>query len=487
MREATTTRSPNTASRRVVEIPRFYGVFLLFSPSFSSKAIDNSIHKGTIVEFKTFEVFSFSRHMPNSPEKNIVLFVSRHPTYKKRIERLREIHGKTFRYGLLYQSKPETDDQKEALGVFDVTVRCNFDSEDSLTKVLKPYRDELVAVTSLADTTIPLLQKVIPHVPYLRTPTVKSLSWATNKLMMRQRFALYDRSITPKYKVVHNAQKNTIKDLEEKVGFPMVIKPTGLATSLLVTIAYHHEELEASLKRIFRKINKIYRESNGRGDPTVLVEQLMEGEMYSVDVYVGSRGGLTFTPFCHIKTGRAVGFDDFFAYQTVTPTTLSAKSIIEAKEVGAKAIYALGLRSITAHVELLKTENGWKIIEVGPRAGGFRDIMYRLAYNIEHYSNDFLIRVPKPLSVQKKPINHAAVLKLFAPKEGILTQISGVKKAQKLASFYRIDENKKVGDKATFAKHGGKSVFNIYLYNSDRSKLLADIRRLEQMVSIKTR
>jgi len=37
-----------------------------------------------------------------------------------------------------------------------------------------------------------------------------------------------------------------------------------------------------------------------------------------------------------------------------------------------------------------------------------------------------------------------------------------------------------------FAKHGGKSVFNVILFNKDRSKLLADKRRIEKMIEIVT-
>jgi hypothetical protein len=36
-----------------------------------------------------------------------------------------------------------------------------------------------------------------------------------------------------------------------------------------------------------------------------------------------------------------------------------------------------------------------------------------------------------------------------------------------------------------FARNGGRSIFNVFLYNADRSRLLADIRRLEKLVKIK--
>jgi hypothetical protein len=253
---------------------------------------------------------------------------------------------------------------------------------------------------------------------------------------------------------------------------------------LLVTIAYHADELEDSLKRVFRKINKLQKEKNSQATPSVLVEQYMEGDMYSVDGYVNSRGTVYFTPFCYVKTGRDVGYDDFFAYQTIAPSKLNKHSAEQAREQSKKAVHALGLRSTTVHVELMKTEEGWKIIEVGPRVGGFRDTMYYLSFGIDHSANDFFMRIPKEPRIPRTIKGHTAVLKIFAHREGKITKITGVKKAQELKSFYSITEHKKTGDRAVFAKHGGDSIFNITFFNKDRSRLLADIRRFEQMVKI---
>ena len=77
-------------------------------------------------------------------------------------------------------------------------------------------------------------------------------------------------------------------------------------------------------------------------------------------------------------------------------------------------------------------------------------------------------------------------MKFFAKQEGNLTKLRGVKKAQVLSSFKKIYINKKVGDRCTFAKNGGSSIFNIILFNTSRSALLADIRRLENMIEIQT-
>jgi hypothetical protein len=98
-----------------------------------------------------------------------------------------------------------------------------------------------------------------------------------------------------------------------------------------------------------------------------------------------------------------------------------------------------------------------------------------------------LIRMPKEPVVPKKCKGFAATLKWFPEKEGVIEKLKGIKKIQNLKSFVAITVNKKVGDRCHFAKNGGKAVFDVTLYNDERSKLLADIRRVEQLVEIKIR
>ncbi|PIR88797.1 MAG: hypothetical protein COU09_00440 [Candidatus Harrisonbacteria bacterium CG10_big_fil_rev_8_21_14_0_10_44_23] len=253
-----------------------------------------------------------------------------------------------------------------------------------------------------------------------------------------------------------------------------------------MTMCFHEEELRNALSKTFRKIRQVYKENKRQIEPTVLVEQFMEGSMYSIDGYVGSRGSTYWCPMVHVKTGRDIGFEDFFGYQQITPTTLKKDSINQAETVAKKAVRALGLRSTAVHIELMRTEEGWKVIEIGPRIGGFRNKMYKQSYGFDHGLNDILIRIPEPPKIRKSIKGYSATLKLFAKKEGILKKLKGIRRIKKLNSVVKVSVKKKIGDKCKFAKHGGKSVMNIYLFNKNRSDLLADIRRIEQTVIIKT-
>jgi biotin carboxylase len=418
-------------------------------------------------------------------EKNIILHIG--GLWKITVDAVRKYEKKEkrkFRLAVIYDSKKF---KKAAVKGADLVLSCDFSSPNAITKVLLPYQEQLLAVTCKSETFTPYFQKIIPHVPYLRTPERMSLHWATDKIAMRNRFALYDKNITPKYTVVNNAKKESIKKVEDEVGYPIVVKPTGLDSSLLVSICFHKEELAKVLKTTFRKINSLHKKVNGRGEPNILVEQFMDGEMYSVDAYVNGRGKVIFCPFVHIKTGRSVGFDDFFGYRRITPVMLKKHKIEQGEKVSERAVHALGLRNTTVHIELMKTEDGWKVIEVGPRVGGFRPKMYELSFGINHTINDILIRIPERPVIPKKIKGYTAVMQFFAKKEGKLTKLTGIKKLEELKSFKDVKINKKLGDMCRFAKNGGKSVFNITLFNKNRSDLLADIRRLEQMIEIVTK
>ncbi|MEK7453069.1 MAG: ATP-grasp domain-containing protein [Patescibacteria group bacterium] len=425
------------------------------------------------------------KKLRKNPDRDTILFVGSIPSG---VISAIKADKRKFKIALIYDSKNRKLRDKEIQDGVDFKISCDLSSPSKIIQALMPYHQSFLAVTCRVEKNIPDFKKIIPHLPYLRTPTTESLSWSTDKVAMRKRLSAYDKKITPIFKVIHNANKDTLRDIEEKVGFPLVVKPAGLAQSLLVSICYHKEELKKVLKNIFRKVKKVLKESDREGMVSdLLVEQFMDGDMYSVDGYVTSRGKVYFCPFVHIKTGRLIGFDDFFGYQQMTPTLLKKSSVDGGEAVSVKAVYALGLRSTTVHIELMKTENGWKIIEVGPRVGGFRQKMYELSYGINHAMNDILIRIQEKPIISKKVKGYTASLKFFAKNEGNLIKLIGIKKAKELSSFKSIDLHKKIGDRCIFAKNGGKSVFDITLFNIKRPGLLADIRRVEQMIKIEAK
>ncbi len=418
-------------------------------------------------------------------KKKIVLFVG--PAPAGAIKEWREQEKPKY---LLYNLQSKTQKKavlEKAEEVFDKVVTCSFSNDDSITQALAPFRSDIIATTSRSEPKMWYFKRTIPHLPYIKTPTESSLLWATDKIEMRKRMQRYDTSITPKFAVVKDAEEKTIKMIEKKVGYPLMVKPSGLSSSLLITNCYHRDELETALAAVFKQANifhRLYKEFYKEDTPQVLVEELMEGDIYSVDGVVNGKGKCYTYPSVHVKTGKQIGFDDYFGYQQITPTLLKQKSFDGLEAMTRKGVHSLGLRYTHFHAEFIRSEDGWKIIEIAPRIGGFRQVLYKLSYGIDCTTNDIRIRMGKAPKMLKTAKGYTAALKIFAKKEGVIKSIKGVIKINDIGSIFSIKQNKSVGDRVKFAKSGGKSVFTIMLHNKDRSELLADIRRLEQMLEI---
>lgn len=418
------------------------------------------------------------------PAKDIVIFVMAIPSGTiEQLADLEEDLGYSVTPLLLLDSrvkKQHPSAESDAL-----QVKVDFSKPDKIIEALAPYRERLLAITCRSEKNMARFAAILPFVSYLRTPTTESLEWSADKLKMRRRFAAYDKSITPKFAVLEHNSTEARERAMKKVGFPMVIKPTNLAASLFVSICYHEEELEKTLRSTFRRLRKAYENDNRLETPQLIAEEYMDGDLYSIDTYVDSRGKTYHCPLVRQVSAKQRGHDDFYNYQQITPTMFKSTTVNRAQDTAAKAIHALGIRSCIAHTELMKIDDDWKVVEVGARMGGFRHKLYELSCDINHAANDIRIRIPKKPKIPKKCKNHACAIKWFADAEGVIKEMKGIKRIEQLDSFHSINIHKKVGDKAVFARNGGRSIFNVFLCNADRPKLLADIRRLEKMVDIK--
>ena len=417
---------------------------------------------------------------------NILVYVMKMP--EGTVESIRRYEKETnqkFRILLLWDSRVKGLEEKQSLPGIDIIVSCDFSKPEKIAAALLPYQEELLAITCRGEEHIARFAAVIPHVPYLRTPTTESLRWASDKYEMRKRMKLYDPKIVPKFTLVKENSKKERQRVIEKIGFPMIVKPTNLAASLFVSVCYHEEDLEKTLRSTFSKLRKAYEADHRMEEPKLIAEEFMDGDMYSLDSYVGARGKVEHCPLVKVVTGKKIGHDDFYGYLQITPPVFKRETVLKAESVAEKAIHSLGLRSTITHIELMKIDDEWKVIEVAARMGGFRHVLHSLTCGIDHSLNDILVRIPHKQIIPKKCTGYACAMKWFAAKEGKIAEMKGIKKIEQLESFHSITVNKKVGDKAVFARKGGRSIFNLIMHNADRAKLLADVRRVEQCVEIK--
>lgn len=215
----------------------------------------------------------------------------------------------------------------------------------------------------------------------------------------------------------------------------MIVKPAGLAGSVMVTKVENEHELKTCLDDSFAQIKQIYHIVRGRGRPSLIVEEFIEGDMYTIDGYVSAEGQVWILPPLAARTAYTLGGVGFYEREADSFLSISNQEIIRAQAAAMKAAYALGLRSCAIHVELFHTKSGWKIIELGARIGGQRYDIYKAAYGIDHAYNELLVKVGLEPDMPTAPVAYAASFNICAEQHGTLQSLNGIEEAKRISTL----------------------------------------------------
>ncbi|MCA9323587.1 ATP-grasp domain-containing protein [Candidatus Saccharibacteria bacterium] len=307
----------------------------------------------------------------------------------------------------------------------------------------------------------------------------------TNKSIMRTLFANAPRKISPQFQVVES--ESDLKAFANTHSFPLILKPANLAKSLLVTRNNTVEELLRTYKKMLEKIEPVYQKYAPHNERIVLVEEFLEGSIHSVDAFVDGKGNPTVLP--HIvdyQTGYDIGYDDNFHYSRILPSKLSSdtqKDFIETAEI---AIKSLGMKNCAAHVEIIVTEDGPRVVEIGARNGGYRERMHKLAQGIDIYDNLFLAITDSTLDIAAKKDEPCAVLELFPKKTGVFSHVENEESLRSLPSLNYISIKYKPGDIAGKSADGYKAACVICLHNEDAKQFENDLEFVNSQVFVVT-
>lgn len=170
----------------------------------------------------------------------------------------------------------------------------------------------------------------------------------------------------PRFELVHTADEAA--RAAEALGYPVVVKPRGMAASIGVGRASSRTELKAA----FVVADRLSHSGPPAYEGGVLVEELVMGPEISVD---GAVAGGDYLPFCVAR--KQVGFHPYFEETghvvDAADPLLSDPALLR---VLAATHQALGLRDGITHTELRLTAEGPVVIEVNARLGG--DLIPRL-------------------------------------------------------------------------------------------------------------
>lgn len=400
----------------------------------------------------------------------------------------RKYSGKVSRGILLFDTNKPTPASKDP----NLTIHpYNFRTQQEAAQDFVKSRERIDIVTCTKESAIPLFSYLIPTLsaknPNLRLPTVKSLLNASDKHHMRAAFAASAPHTTPQAIMVDPYQPLHNFDELQKLEFPVMIKPANQASSLFVTKCTDPKLFKDTLVRVAKEVTAANDRNHPERKAKLVVEEYLEGPMYSVDAYVNDTGHIWYCPLVKVITGHDLGEDDFYGFAQITPADVTELATKAAQTVAGDGIKALGLINVSCHVELKKTPHGWKIIEIGPRVGGFRQYLYHTSFSIDHLLNDLLIRCGDKPIVSKEVLRAAAKLKLYPQKAGTLVTVEGLEGITTLSSTAGHRLEKHPGDRVKRAVDGGMCTLVINLENPSRADLLKDIGTVRQSVKIVTK
>lgn len=219
----------------------------------------------------------------------------------------------------------------------------------------------------------------------------------------------------------------------EQITYPCITKPTDNAGSRGVMLVNSREELETALA---------YSTENGRSG-AVIVEEYMVGPEVSVEViaYQGTAHVL------QVTDKLTTGAPHFVEMGHNQPSRLPEKDLEKIRDLACRAVKAVGIQNGPAHVEIMLTKNGPKMVELGARMGGdcITSHLVPLSTGIDMIKATIDICLGLAPDITPKFTKGSAIRFLDAPR-GVITSIEGVQEALLISGAQEVFFTKRVGD-----------------------------------------
>ncbi|MBQ9874359.1 MAG: ATP-grasp domain-containing protein [Thermoguttaceae bacterium] len=259
----------------------------------------------------------------------------------------------------------------------------------------------------------------------------KTALLATDKAEMIR--ALTDANVPcPKYVVAND--RDEFERVKGSVAYPAIMKPTDQSGSRGVVLVRSLEELDASYD---------YSQTESRGG-AVVIEEFMEGPETSVEVMVLDDG----VHILAITDKLTTGAPHFVEMGHSQPCRLGDATCAAIRDVATRAVQALGIKRGPAHVEIIVTAEGPKIVELGARMGGdcITTHLVPLSTGIDMTEATLRVACGEEPDVAPK-FQKGAAIRYFDVPVGVLDSISGVDEARAIPGVRQISIVKEIGER----------------------------------------
>ena len=235
----------------------------------------------------------------------------------------------------------------------------------------------------------------------------------------------------PWYYIVKN--KKELDSVIDKITFPCISKPTDNSGSRGVMLINSKEELLESIE---------YSSSQGRSG-SVIVEEYLTGNEVSVEIMTldGKVSVL------QVTDKLTTGAPHFVEMGHSQPSALPPESVDAIKDLAIRAVKAVEIKNGPAHVEIMMTEKGPRMIELGARMGGdcITTHLVPLSTGIDMVEATMKLACGETVDIEPK-LNCGSAIRYFRAPKGVIKEIAFVEEARKIPGVIEISFTKGIGD-----------------------------------------
>lgn len=252
----------------------------------------------------------------------------------------------------------------------------------------------------------------------------------TDKGLMIEAFEKHDVA-HPWYYVISNLEE--LQEIRNNIQYPCISKPVDNAGSRGVVLSNNSEELQKAF---------CYSAANSRNGE-VIIEEFLQGQEISVEVIVLDNE----IHILQVTDKLTTGAPHFVEMGHSQPSSLAEEDLIKIRDLAKKAVKAVGINCGPAHVEIMLTQNGPKLIELGARMGGDCITTHLVPLSTGIDMVKATIRIALGENADLAPLFHkGSAIRYFSSKQGIFKELIGVENAKKIPGVKEITFTRKIGE-----------------------------------------
>lgn len=236
---------------------------------------------------------------------------------------------------------------------------------------------------------------------------------------------------TPWFFIINN--KDEFDNVIEKLNFPCIIKPTDNSGSRGVILVNRKKDL----------IDAYLYSKNESRNGSVIIEEFMSGSEVSVEIMVVEDHPHVLA----ITDKKTTGAPYFVEMGHAQQSQLPKENIEKIKDISIRAVKAVGIKEGPAHVEIMLTSEGPKMVELGARLGGDNITTHLVPLSTGIDMIEATIKIltgEKPVVIPE--FQKGSAIRYFSVPSGRIVSIDGLDVAQAIEGVKQVTLLKSVGD-----------------------------------------